>query len=65
MKSDYNRASADMSPRTLTEIRRGAPAKKSGWRLSVLYLERPAQSSKLTQSEIEQARLQALRYFRR
>ena len=54
-----------MSPRTLTEIRRGPLTRKnSGWHMSVLYLERPEPSpTKLTASELEQAKQQATRYF--
>lgn len=54
-----------MSPRTLTEIRKAspAPAKKEGWRLSITYRETP--SDKLSQRELEEAKQQASKYYRR
>lgn len=65
MKTDYHRARADMSPRTLTEIRKAspAPAKKEGWRLSITARETP--SNKLSQRELEDAKQQASKYYRR
>lgn len=66
MKTDYNRARADMSPRTLTEIRKGANAGARGKCLSCLYGDRPQQlSTTMTRAELEEAKQQALKYYRR
>lgn len=65
MKSDYHRASADMSYRTLAEIRRGdGPRPKArGKCLSCLYLERPQPlSARLSPQELDEAKQQAARY---
>ena len=63
-KTDYRKASADRSHRTLKEIQDGPPAPKQGRPLPQSHARGPSTLPSMSERELEEAKRQLREYFR-